>query len=44
MALLLLRTNDLRSALPEASARLARVLGLSSAATELEADPGVPPQ
>jgi signal transduction histidine kinase len=40
MARLLLRTENLRSALPGASARLARALGLSSAAIELEAVAG----
>jgi signal transduction histidine kinase len=37
MARLLLRTDDLRSALPAASARLAQTLGLREAAIELEA-------
>jgi signal transduction histidine kinase len=36
----LLRTGDLRSALPDASAHLARTLGLSDAAIELEAVAG----
>jgi len=40
MARLLLRTENLRSALPGASARLVRALGLSSAAIELEAVAG----
>jgi signal transduction histidine kinase len=40
MAGLLLRTDDLRSALPAASARLARTLRLPSAAIELEAVAG----
>jgi signal transduction histidine kinase len=36
MARLLLRTSDLRAALPEAAARLARALGLPAATIELE--------
>src|ERR1700716_3332540 len=40
MARVLLRTDDLRSALPGAAARLARALGLSAAAIELEAVAG----
>jgi signal transduction histidine kinase len=40
MARVLLRTDDLRSALPVASARLARTLGLPEAAIELEAVAG----
>jgi signal transduction histidine kinase len=40
MARLLLRTDDLRSALPDAAARLTRALGLPPAAIELEAVAG----